>query len=100
MLKSVLLFLLRRHAWGARLITYLMGCCTLCCQVTVLLRAGKHSGRNALRTKLLQMGYELTPENLDDVFKRFKVPHQMPLNPSGQTCCGAGMDRALAAGWI
>lgn len=37
------------------------------------LRAGKHSGRNALRTKLSQMGYDLAQEDLNDVFKRFKV---------------------------
>ena len=35
--------------------------------------AGKHSGRNALRTKLSQMGYDLSQEDLNDVFKRFKV---------------------------
>lgn len=34
---------------------------------------GKHSGRNALRTRLAQLGFELPPEQLDDVFKRFKV---------------------------
>lgn len=34
---------------------------------------GKHSGRNALRTKLGQMGYELEKEALNEVFKRFKT---------------------------
>ena len=38
-----------------------------------LRRPGKHSGRNALRTRLAQLGFELPPEQLDDVFKRFKV---------------------------
>lgn len=33
---------------------------------------GKHSGRNALKTKLKSLGYDLKPDELDDVFKRFK----------------------------
>ena len=33
---------------------------------------GKLSGRNALKTKLVAMGYDLAPAALDDVFKRFK----------------------------
>jgi len=34
---------------------------------------GKHSGRNALKTKLAALGYDsLAPEKLDDLFKRFK----------------------------
>lgn len=33
---------------------------------------GKHSGRNALRTKLEQMGFRLDQEKLKEVFKRFK----------------------------
>lgn len=33
---------------------------------------GKHSGRNALNTRLKSMGYDLSSEELDDVFKRFK----------------------------
>jgi 2-isopropylmalate synthase len=33
---------------------------------------GKHSGRNALRTKLEQMGYHLNPEELKEIFRRFK----------------------------
>ena len=33
---------------------------------------GKHSGRNALRTRLQQLGFDLAPEALDDFFKRFK----------------------------
>ena len=43
--------------------------------------AGKHSGRNALRTKLQALGLELSQEQLDDVFKRFKVnpPRLHPL---------------------
>lgn len=33
---------------------------------------GKHSGRNALRTKLEGMGYHLNNEELKEIFKRFK----------------------------
>ncbi|EIE24334.1 2-isopropylmalate synthase [Coccomyxa subellipsoidea C-169] len=33
---------------------------------------GKHSGRNALRTKLQALGFDLAQDQLDDVFKRFK----------------------------
>eukprot|EP00892_Ulva_mutabilis_P003283 jgi/Ulvmu1/1326/UM011_0054.1 len=33
---------------------------------------GKHSGRNALRTKLASLGVMLDGESLDEVFKRFK----------------------------
>lgn len=40
-----------------------------CCAGIVL---GKHSGRNALSTRLRQLGHELAQEVLDDVFKRFK----------------------------
>jgi isopropylmalate/homocitrate/citramalate synthase len=41
--------------------------------------AGKHSGRNALRTKLHSLGLDLSQEQLDDVFKRFKVAPTMPV---------------------
>ena len=34
---------------------------------------GKHSGKHALREKLISMGYELTDEELENVFTRFKV---------------------------
>jgi isopropylmalate/homocitrate/citramalate synthase len=34
---------------------------------------GKHSGRNALSTRLTQLGFDLTPQEVDDVFRRFKV---------------------------
>ena len=34
---------------------------------------GKHSGKHALREKLESMGYELTDEELESVFSRFKV---------------------------
>ncbi|KAJ7541334.1 hypothetical protein O6H91_10G055200 [Diphasiastrum complanatum] len=34
---------------------------------------GKLSGRHALKTRLLQLGYELESKELDDVFKRFKA---------------------------
>lgn len=34
---------------------------------------GKHSGRHALRTRLEEMGYHFTDEELKDVFKRFKA---------------------------
>lgn len=33
---------------------------------------GKHSGRNALGTRLRQLGFELPEDRLNDVFKRFK----------------------------
>lgn len=33
---------------------------------------GKHSGRNALRSKLEKLGYQLTTEELDQVFWKFK----------------------------
>ncbi len=33
---------------------------------------GKHSGRHALKAKLEELGYELSAEDLDRVFKRFK----------------------------
>ena len=39
----------------------------------MFLAAGKHSGRNALRTKLQSLGFDLAQDQLDDVFKRFKV---------------------------
>ena len=35
--------------------------------------AGKLSGRSALRSKLTALGYDLPVEQLDDMFKRFKV---------------------------
>ncbi|KAG2492725.1 hypothetical protein HYH03_009137 [Edaphochlamys debaryana] len=34
---------------------------------------GKHSGRNALNSRLRSLGYELSQSELDDVFKRFKA---------------------------
>ena len=34
---------------------------------------GKHSGRNAFRSKLKEMGYELGDNQLDDAFFRFKA---------------------------
>jgi 2-isopropylmalate synthase len=33
---------------------------------------GKHSGRNALRTKLEQMGFHLNAEEMKEIFRRFK----------------------------
>jgi len=33
---------------------------------------GKHSGRHAFRTRLAQMGYELSDEGLNDLFQKFK----------------------------
>lgn len=45
--------------------------------VAVVLSAGivmgKHSGRNALNTRLQQLGFDLSPQEVDDVFRRFKV---------------------------
>ncbi len=34
---------------------------------------GKHSGRHALKVRLQELGYELAPEQLSQVFERFKV---------------------------
>ena len=34
---------------------------------------GKHSGRHALRTRLENMGFRLSDEQLEDIFTRFKV---------------------------
>ena len=33
---------------------------------------GKHSGRNALKTRLRELGFEMNEDELNDVFKRFK----------------------------
>lgn len=42
---------------------------------------GKHSGRNALRTRLKELGYtDLLQEELDELFKRFKVPALLSMN--------------------
>ena len=40
-------------------------------QNTIVL--GKHSGKHALRERLISMGYELSDEELEQVFARFKV---------------------------
>ena len=34
---------------------------------------GKHSGRNALNTRLKQLGFDLSSGEVDDVFRRFKA---------------------------
>ena len=34
---------------------------------------GKHSGRNAVSTRLAELGYDLDRERLDSVFARFKI---------------------------
>lgn len=34
---------------------------------------GKHSGRHALKSRLLQIGYDLEGKDLDDIFRRFKA---------------------------
>jgi hypothetical protein len=34
---------------------------------------GKHSGRNALSTRLKELGFELSNNEVDDVFRRFKA---------------------------
>eukprot|EP00252_Welwitschia_mirabilis_P018974 TRINITY_DN4268_c0_g1_i1.p1 TRINITY_DN4268_c0_g1~~TRINITY_DN4268_c0_g1_i1.p1 ORF type:complete len:628 (-),score=100.73 TRINITY_DN4268_c0_g1_i1:452-2335(-) len=34
---------------------------------------GKHSGRHALKARLLQLGYDLNEKDLDDIFHRFKA---------------------------
>lgn len=51
---------------------------------------GKHSGRNALNTRLQQLGFDLSPQEVDDVFRRFKVggPHATELRLHGwHVCC-------------
>ncbi|MBP3486500.1 MAG: 2-isopropylmalate synthase, partial [Oscillospiraceae bacterium] len=45
---------------------------------------GKHSGKHALRDKLLSMGYELTDEELEKVFARFKVLADKKKNITGR----------------
>ena len=44
---------------------------------------GKHSGKHALREKLISMGYELTDEELESVFTRFKVLADKKKNITG-----------------
>lgn len=44
---------------------------------------GKHSGKHALREKLESMGYELSDEELESVFTRFKVMADKKKNITG-----------------
>lgn len=44
---------------------------------------GKHSGKHALREKLESMGYELTDEELESVFQRFKTMADKKKNITG-----------------
>ncbi len=44
---------------------------------------GKHSGKHALREKLESMGYELTDEELESVFARFKAMADKKKNITG-----------------
>ena len=44
---------------------------------------GKHSGKHALRDKLLSMGYELTDEEMEKVFARFKTLADKKKNITG-----------------
>lgn len=45
------------------------------------------SGRHALRTRLLQLGYDLSPAELDDMFKRFKtVADKKKVHPGSTPC--------------
>lgn len=44
---------------------------------------GKHSGKHALREKLESMGYELSDEELESVFARFKVMADKKKNITG-----------------
>ena len=71
--------------------------------------AGKHSGRNALRTRLSQLGFDLPPEQLDDVFKRFKARRApLPSPVAGRRAlCGGACQRACCppcpaglTGWV
>lgn len=43
---------------------------------------GKLSGRHALKTRLQQLGYDLSGQELDDVFKRFKAVAEKKKNVS------------------
>lgn len=52
-----------------------------CCNVLSGIVMGKHSGRNALNTRLQQLGFDLTPQEVDDVFRRFKVSRSGCLLP-------------------
>ncbi len=45
---------------------------------------GKLSGRHALKTRLVQLGYELDGKELDDVFKRFKAVAEKKKNLSDE----------------
>ncbi len=64
-------------------------------------RAGKHSGRNALRTRLSQLGFDLPPEQLDDVFKRFKARRALPPSPAAgrRALCARACQRACFPLW-
>lgn len=48
-------------------------CCHPAVHHTEYFCAGKHSGRHALKTRLAQLNYTLTEEQVSDVFRRFKV---------------------------
>jgi hypothetical protein len=45
--------------------------CTACAAASIVL--GKLSGRKAVTARLEQLGFGLTAEEVNDVFKRFKV---------------------------
>lgn len=45
---------------------------------------GKHSGKHALRDKLLSMGYEVTDEELEKIFTRFKKLADKKKNLTGR----------------
>jgi isopropylmalate/homocitrate/citramalate synthase len=55
---------------------------------------GKHSGRHALASQLRHLGYDLSKQEVDDLFKRFKVTadtlqqHACPGSPASlQALC-------------
>ena len=58
---------------------------------------GKHSGRHALRVRLQQLGLLLTPEEVNEAFKRFKVLADEKKEVSDEDLRQLARDSALAA---
>ncbi len=62
---------------------------------------GKHSGKHALREQLELMGYDLTEEQMEDVFARFKVLSDKKKNITITDLEALAMNRRfkVAGGW-
>jgi 2-isopropylmalate synthase len=58
---------------------------------------GKHSGRHALRVRLQQLGLLLTPEEVNEAFKRFKVLADEKKEVSDEDLRQLARDSTLAA---